>query len=258
MWKGCACANASRNAVFSAQLAARGMTGPAPIFEGRNGFFNTVGAPSFELPPLGGGTQHYRITHNHFKRFPLGNYGQSVVTAALQARALVGDIRDIAEVHINTSQRALNVMADNPEKWRPQNRETADHSIPFTAGVALMYGTINPSYFQERYFFDKELLDLMSRIQCHASEEATSRVSEMMLCEVDIVLRSGERKSVRSEYHRGHWKNPMSDAEVEEKFRTQVDGMMSRPKVDTLLSQLWKLDAMRDVGPLVEMTKLDG
>ena len=38
MWKGCAHANASRNAVFAALLAQRGLTGPSPIFEGESGF----------------------------------------------------------------------------------------------------------------------------------------------------------------------------------------------------------------------------
>src|SRR6202034_3916835 len=33
-WKGCAFANAARHGIYSAMLAAEGMTGPAPIFEG--------------------------------------------------------------------------------------------------------------------------------------------------------------------------------------------------------------------------------
>ena len=47
-WKGCAFANASRNGVFAAMLAAEGLTGPAPIFEGEMGFFKQVSGP-FEL-----------------------------------------------------------------------------------------------------------------------------------------------------------------------------------------------------------------
>src|SRR5262245_17348225 len=42
MWKGCAFANAARNGVFAATLAAAGMTGPAPIFEGDLGFMKLV------------------------------------------------------------------------------------------------------------------------------------------------------------------------------------------------------------------------
>src|SRR5262249_62368597 len=53
MWKGCAFANAARNGVFAALLAAEGLTGPAPIFEGDLGFFRLVTGP-FALAPLGG------------------------------------------------------------------------------------------------------------------------------------------------------------------------------------------------------------
>src|SRR6266851_3081890 len=53
MWKGCASANAARNGVFAALLAAEGMTGPAPIFEGEVGFMKLLTGP-FELGPLGG------------------------------------------------------------------------------------------------------------------------------------------------------------------------------------------------------------
>src|SRR5262249_30236530 len=41
-WKGCAFANAARNGVFAATLAAEGLTGPAPIFEGDLGFEKLV------------------------------------------------------------------------------------------------------------------------------------------------------------------------------------------------------------------------
>src|SRR5438270_934093 len=53
MWKGCAFANAARNGVFAALLAAEGMTGPAPIFEGELGFMKLLTGP-FTPAPLGG------------------------------------------------------------------------------------------------------------------------------------------------------------------------------------------------------------
>src|SRR5205823_12633201 len=45
-WKGLAAAEAARNAVFAALLARGGLTGPAPIFEGRAGFFQQVSGPA--------------------------------------------------------------------------------------------------------------------------------------------------------------------------------------------------------------------
>jgi 2-methylcitrate dehydratase len=255
-WKACAYANASRNAIFAAQLAARGMTGPSPIFEGRDGFFRIVSRQPFELAPFGGNGRPFRIMHCHLKQFPLCNFAQTVVTAVLEARALVGDIQDIAEVHVRVSKKALNVMADDPEKWRPRNRETADHSIPYTAAVALMYGTVEQRHFDERYLRDKELLELAGRIKCSASEEASRRESEINLCDLDVTMRSGERKSFRAEYHHGHWRNPMSEAEIEKKFRSLGADMLPAARLDALIKQLWKLEDLPEVGTLIQMTEI--
>ena len=49
-------------------------------------------------------------------------------------------------------------MADGPDKWRPQTHETADHSIPYSAGLALMYGKIDPEYYEDPYLHDPRLL----------------------------------------------------------------------------------------------------
>ena len=256
-WKACGYASANRNAIFAAQMAARGMTGPSLVFEGRDGFFKVVSRQPFELAPFGGNGRPFGIMQCHLKQFPLGNFSQTVVTAVLEARSLVGDIRDIAEVQIRTSQTALNIMADNPEKWHPRNRETADHSIPYTAAVALRYGTVDQSYFGEQYLRDKDLLDLVGRVKCSVSEEANRR-SEINLCDLDLIMRSGEHKSIRVEYHRGHWRNPMSDAEIEKKFRSLVADMLPAARVDALLEQLWKLEDLPEVRTLLEMTVLSG
>lgn len=255
-WKACGYANANRNAIFAVQLAARGMTGPSRVFEGRDGFFNVVSRAPFVLAPFGGNGRPFRIMQCHVKQFPLGNFSQTVVNAALEARTLVGDVRDIREVHVRTSQSGLSIMADGPEKWRPSNRETADHSIPYTAAVALMYGTVDLKYFDEKYLHDEALLQLVSRIQCAPSEEATRRGAEMNLCELDVVMGSGQRTSIRVEYHRGHWRNPMSDAEMERKFRSLVAQMLPAARVDALLGQLWSLDDLPEVGTLIQMTQI--
>ena len=145
-----------------------------------------------------------------------------------------------------------------PEKRRPRNRETADHSMFYTAAVALMYGTIDESYFEERHFLhNAQLLELADRIECTSSEEADLRVAEFNLCELDVVMRSGERKSTRVEYHRGDWHNPMSDQEISNKFNSLATHALSPSRADALLAQLWKVEKLDDVGTLVQMTKSD-
>lgn len=255
-WKACAYANANRNALFAAEAAAHGITGPSPVFEGRFGFFTAVSREPFDLAPFGGqpGGDLFRILRSSTKRFPLGQFSQTVVQAALQAREFVTDIADIAEIHVATLPTALTIMAGDPEKWRPRNRETADHSLPYCAGVALKYGDVDHRYFDEPYLRDEELLAFVARVKCSPSEEAARRESEMMLCELDLVLRSGERRSIRVEYHRGDWRNPMTDGEMEQKFRSLAGDILSPEQTDALVARLWTLEELGDVGDLIAMT----
>lgn len=262
MWKGCAYANASRNAIFFAEMAQRGMTGPSPVFEGRGGYFVAVTRKPFELAPFGGKDQpEFRIMDCLIKRYPLGQYSQSVVHAALEARARVliksnTDVGDIAEIHVRTLHTAIEMMAGDPDKWTPANRETADHSMPYTAGVALMYGVIDIKYFDDPYLHDPALLALIAKIKCTVSEEANSREPEAMLCDMDLVLKDGKREAIRVEYHRGHPKNPMSDDEIEEKFRSLAGERMPKPQLDALLKQLWHLEQLTEMQALFKLTQI--
>ncbi len=255
MWKGCAYANASRNAMFYAQMASRGVTGPSPVFEGRGGYFVAVTRMPFELAPFGGKGQPFKVMDCLIKRYPLGQYSQSVVHAALEARGKVKDVRDIAEIHVRTLHTAVEMMAGDPDKWKPHNRETADHSMPYTAGVALMYGAMDLKYFDDPYLHDPELLDLVSKIKVSVSEEANSREPEAMLCDLDLKMKDGRKEAIRVEYHRGHPKNPMSDAEIEEKFRSLVGDQLPKAQADKLLKCLWELDQLKDMRELIALTQ---
>ena len=179
-----------------------------------------------------------------------------MVHAALEARTRVKNVDDIAEIHVRTLHTAIEMMAGDPDKWKPANRETADHSMPYTAGVALKYGSVDIPYFDDPYLHDPALLDLVSKIKCTVSEEANSREPEAMLCDMDVVLKNGQREAIRVEYHRGHPKNPMTDAEIEEKFRPLAGRVLAPAQVDALLKQLWALDTLPAMKPLFELTRI--
>ncbi|MCH8745680.1 MAG: MmgE/PrpD family protein [Chloroflexi bacterium] len=257
-WKGCAYANASRNAVFATLLAQRGLTGPSPIFEGEHGFFQAVSRQPYQLEAFGGNGQPFKIAECSIKRFPLGQYSQTVVQAALEVRAQMPDVNvaDIAEVKIRTMGKAIDIMAGDPAKWNPQTRETADHSMPYTTAVALTYGNVDQHHFDDRFIFDSQLLDLTSRVKVEVSEEADRRAPEAMLCYLDVVTKSGQTYSAEVSYHKGHFKNPMSDAEVEEKFRSLAKDLLSPNQTDQLLDQLWNLEQVEDIGEVLRLTRI--
>jgi 2-methylcitrate dehydratase len=256
MWKGCAYANASRNAIFAATLASLGMTGPDPIFEGIGGYFKAVSREPFTLAPFGGGDQPYKIMECSIKRFPLGQYSQTVVEAALELRSKIRDIAEIDEIRVATVRSAIRLMAGDPEKWRPANRETADHSLPYTVAVALKYGTVERQHFDERYLRDPALLELAQRVKVEHSEAAERRAPEAMLCELALATRSGQTFRAEVAYHRGHYKNPMTDGEVENKFRSLCADCLPAERTNELLERLWHLDAATDVGGIIRLTQI--
>jgi 2-methylcitrate dehydratase len=250
-WKAFAAADACRKAMFSIELAQNGMTGPGKVFEGSYGFFKVMGKKPVEAPQLG---EPLGIRRAFTKRFPLGQFSQTVAQAAVEARPFVKTADDIAEVNIRVSHSAIKIMADSPEKWKPQTHETADHSIPYAAGLVLMYGNIAPEYYEDPYLHDSRLLDLVSRIKVLPSEEADRTENEFNLCELEVVLKSGARKTTRVEYHRGHFKNPMTDAEMEEKFSLMAKKHMPADRVDKLLGILRGIENEPKVSNLIAAT----
>ena len=260
MWKGCAYANATRNAMFAVMLAQRGITGPSPVYEGAGGYFNTVTGGPVELAALGGNGAPFKIAECSIKRFPLGQYSQTIAQAALEVREQVpGGIspESVAEVNIATLQTAVNIMAGDAEKWRPANRETADHSMPYTAAVALLNGGVESRHFDDEFLSDESLLDLVGKVKVSVSEEANRRVPEAMLCDLEVVTSSGDRYSTQVAYHKGHYRNPLTDAEVEDKFCSLASEHLSPDRVDNLLHCLWRIDEAPDLGELFRLTRFE-
>lgn len=254
MWKGCAYANASRNAVFAAMLAARGMSGPSPIFEGVGGYFKAVTRAPFKLSRLGGREQPFKILECSIKRFPLGQYSQTVVEAALQVRDKIRSAEEIAEVQIETVSTAIRLMAGDPDKWEPATRETADHSMPYTVAVALVHGSVAAHHFEDKYLHDPAIRALTRRVKAVASEEADRRMPEAMLCKLTLVTRAGSSYTAVVEYHKGHYRNPMSESEVEEKFRKLAENVLSPSQTDRLLETLWRLENVEEAAAIAQLT----
>ncbi|HEY7313478.1 MAG TPA: MmgE/PrpD family protein [Gemmataceae bacterium] len=257
MWKGCAFANAARNGVFAALLAAEGMTGPAPIFEGELGIMKLLTGP-FELHGLGGEmhdgkTLPFMIDQTYIKFWPAEYHSQSAIDAALQLRPEIGDPKKIQSIDIHTFNAAVDIIGKDPEKWRPQTRETADHSLPYCTAVALMDGDVTETQFAPARLRDPVLLDLVAKIRLHRDAALNERYPRGIPNRLTVTLADG-RKLVREvEFPRGHALNPMTDAEVEHKFRIMVEPRYGKERADRILAACWELEKLKEAGELIRL-----
>ncbi|MGE3807941.1 MAG: MmgE/PrpD family protein [Gemmataceae bacterium] len=242
MWKGCAFANAARNGLFAALLASEGMTGPAPIFEGDLGFMKLL-TGSFEVAGMGGQNgQPFMINSTYIKFWPAEYHSQSAIDAALQLRGEVGDPAQVESIDIHTFDAAVDIIGKDPEKWRPKTRETADHSLPYCTAVALVDGDVTLAQFAPERIADQKLIDLVAKVKVHRDPGLSKRYPAGIPNRITVTLKGGKQHVREVEFPRGHAQNPMTDAEVEHKFRTMVTPRYGKERVDKMLARCWNME----------------
>ncbi|MDE2901336.1 MAG: MmgE/PrpD family protein [Chloroflexota bacterium] len=255
-WKAAAVPNAGRNGVFAAMLAERGMTGPPEVFTGSHGFFAGVTGAPVELAPLAmedGVDRSFRMVESRFKLFPAGFVSQTAIEGAIEARTAldIGGADDIAHVHIRTFESGKRIMAGDPTRWHPETRETADHSIPYVVACALHFGALEPAHFDDHVLRDPVLLGLVQRIDVVQDPECDAAWPEAILNILTVRTADGREHTASVPYYTGHFRKPMSDADVEAKFRRLTTGLLDEPRQRTALDRLWRLDEETDLAGLM-------
>jgi 2-methylcitrate dehydratase len=254
MWKGCSFANAARNGVFSAMLAREGMTGPSPIFEGEMGFFKQVSGPfEMNIEDFGGRNGSFKIAETYLKFFPAEIHSQTSIWAALEARKEIEKPEDILSVEIASHEAGYTILGRDPEKWNPLTKETADHSLPYIVGMALLEGKIDNSTYSEKKFRDPRILEFLKKITVMEDKTLSEMYPEAVANRVTVKLSSGKVVSKQVDYHKGHPKNPMGDGEVEEKFQRLTKKYLAKNRARRILDAVWDLEKAKDISKVISM-----
>lgn len=257
MWKGCSFANAARNGIFSALLAREGMTGPSPIFEGEMGFFKQVSGPfEMNIEEFGGRNGSFKIAETYLKFFPAEIHSQTSIWAALEARKEIEKPEDTASVEIASHEAGYTILGKDPEKWNPLTKETADHSLPYIVGMALLEGKIDNSTYSEKKFRDPIILEFLKKITVIEDKTLSDMYPEAVANRVTVKLSSGKVVSKQVDYHKGHPKNPMGDGEVEEKFQRLTKKYLTKNRARRILDSVWDLEKAKDISKVISMMSL--
>jgi len=253
MWKGFSFANASRNAVFSALLAREGITGPAPVFEGEMGFFNQVsGRFQLDVKSFGGKGRRFRLEDTFVKFYPAEYHAQTAIWAALGLREKIqGDpMKRVAYVGVETHEAGYTILGKDPEKWVPETRETADHSLPYIVTMALLEGRIDNDSYSASKLKDPAVREFMKRVIVKEDKAMTEVYPRSIPNRVTVKLDDGETFVVKVDDPRGHPSNPMTEEEVEQKFRLLTKGTLKGPQVEKSLKFVRTVEKQASVSPL--------
>jgi 2-methylcitrate dehydratase len=146
----------------AALLAASGVTGPEDAVEGSMGFVDAVlrHRSSWALPDPEPGAAVMRAG---FKFLPCEGttHGFALALAGLARDGL--DASTVEEVVIACGGRCARHTGD-PAKRHPENKETADHSGPYVAAMAMLQGSISIDSFDVRHFADPTVNALIDKV----------------------------------------------------------------------------------------------
>jgi len=258
MWKGASFANAARNGVFAAMLARDGMTGPAPIFEGEMGFFRQVSGPfKLDVGSFGGRRGDFKVNETYVKYWPAEYHAQSAVWAALEVRKRMKERGGVLSVLVETHEAGFSILGKDREKWAPKTKETADHSLPYIVGMALLKGTIDNSTYSERELKDRKNLDFIEKIRVVEDPELTKYYPDRgMPNRITATLEGGVEVMAQVNVPKGHPENPMSRADIEAKFLRLAGPRLREAGAKKVLARLWKLEEEEDLRGLLGLFRV--
>jgi len=233
---------AVQSGILAALMAQKGYTGTEAVYEGKEGLMDVFG-PDWDTAALFGGLgKDFRILQCSMKAFPTEALTHTHISAAIKIVTENDvDFRDIDSVTVTTIARACDILFD-AHKYRPDSRETADHSLPYCLACALVDRRVTPRSFDEEKLKDPRIWEVIDKIRGEASEEFEKMFPAKQPSRVRIRLNSGEEFSVYLEYPKGDPREPMTEEDLDAKVEALCGGVVDVAKMKETVFRCETLD----------------
>jgi 2-methylcitrate dehydratase len=144
----------------------------------------------------------------------------------------------------------------DPEKWDPDTRETADHSLPYCIARAVVDGEVTLEHFHEDAINDSRVSDVIDLITIEEDPEYTSVYGDKFPHYTKIHTEHGVFEQEVA-YPKGHPRNPMEPRDIEEKFTKATSKYVSQSDREAILEFLWNLERQSNVQEIFELPDSD-
>jgi 2-methylcitrate dehydratase len=248
---------ATQSGVLAALMAEKGYTGPEHVVDGKEGLTHCFG-PEWKLNLLTDGLgESWRITQCGMKFFPTEALTHAPISAVLD---LVKDNdlhpENVQKIQIRSLARAADILSD-PSKYDPHTKETADHSLPYVIAAALAERQVTPAQFEMKKIMDPTIRAQLRKVEVVADPEIEKVFPALQRVIVNITSTDGRSFTKQLDYPKGDPRNPLGDAEIEEKFSALAEGVLSPGAQKRLKDAIWNLEKIGSVSKLMALMKAD-
>jgi 2-methylcitrate dehydratase len=160
---------------------------------------------------------------------------------------------DVKEIKVEVIARAADILGD-PHKYRPDSKETADHSLPYCMAAGLVDGMVTPLQFKEERVRDKALIPIMDKVKVVANEEFEALFPKFQPSRVTITTNDGKQHSTRVDVPKGDPRDPMTEDEIAVKFTALGGDVIGKHQCEKLQKFIMSMESAQKLDALFELT----
>ncbi|MCD6009578.1 MmgE/PrpD family protein [Halomonas sp. IOP_31] len=232
---------AAQNGAFAAFLAQAGFDSSERAIEAPRGFANVMSDKQDYGEILGGLGTHWETALNSYKPFACGIVIHPAIDGCIQLRNELGDVNRIVKVELLTHPLVLELTG----KTEPRTGLEGKFSVFHAAASALLRGDGSPTAFTDEAVNDPALVELRRNV--HVTTDPGCYEASVTII---VTLDDGQRLEKHVERAIGSRERPLSDDQIEAKFRGQAAMVIGEQACDSLIEAAWQIGAMDDVGAL--------
>ena len=238
---------AAQNGLTAARLAQANFTAGERALEGPRGFA-PVTAREFDLGRITDRLGAVFALHaNAYKPYACGLVVHPTIDGCSRIRER--DRPDPMQIEA-IELRVAPLVLDLCNKRELKRALESKYSIYHAAAIGLARGKGGLQEFTDAAIADPVLARLRERVKASGDDSVTED-------QVDIVVRmtNGQSHRLFVEQSLGNVHRPLSNAELEEKFRDQAVLALPPEQVEQLIADCWRIDTLADAGEIARGTR---
>jgi 2-methylcitrate dehydratase PrpD len=158
----------------------------------------------------------------------------------------------VKRVAVGTNHNMPNALIHH----RPKNELQAKFSMEFCMAILLLERKGGLEQFTDAMVNRPDVQALIQKVNFGMNPEAEAAGFDKMTTLIEVELTDGQVLRGRADFGKGSPVNPMSDAELSEKFRQCAAwGGLSGPQAEAVLDLLWNIEALKDVNELTGLLR---
>jgi 2-methylcitrate dehydratase PrpD len=243
---------AAEAGVLAALAAGRGVTGSLDVLEGEVGYgralsHGNLGPDWGDIDATLG--RDFHITRMTFKNHACCGHSFAAIDGALAAQAALGVAAAAIERVRIGGYRATVEVAGIAE---PRSAPEARFSTQYTVATALTHGSVRLDAFSPARLNDAATRDLMRRVELAIDPQLDATFPRQRAARVVLETRDGRRLEHLQPTRKGDPDLPLSDDELEAKYRELAAPVLGSARAAALLADLWRVDTLDDLTSLTK------